>query len=336
MRLLIDSAVDYAIFTMTEDGHIDFWNAGAERMFGYGTDEIDRPECVACCSRRRIARPGHSRRSSKVRDTMAAPLDERFHVRKNGTRFFCSGVTTRLGNDAALGFVKIARDLTPQRDAADALSKANAGLEARVAQRTHDLQQQIVQRTTAQEHVTDLMHKLVSAQEEQRARIARDLHDQLGQQLTTLRLTLERLRDRATSIKPADDDLSRALQLTQQIDKEVDFLAWELRPAVLDDLGLAAALPQFVRDWSAHYGIPAEVRTSAVANGQLSRDVEVTFYRIAQEALNNVVKHAHATRADVLLEIARRIARAGGRGRRDRVRAGQHRSRSGHWPARHA
>jgi signal transduction histidine kinase len=199
--------------------------------------------------------------------------------------------------------VKIARDLTPQRDAADALSEANSGLEARVAQRTHDLQQQIVQRTTAQEHVTDLMHKLVSAQEEQRARIARDLHDQLGQQLTTLRLTLERFRDRATSIKPVDDDLSRALQLTQQIDKEVDFLAWELRPAVLDDLGLAAALPQFVRDWSAHYGIPAEVRTSAVVKGQFSRDVEVTFYRIAQEALNNVVKHAHATRADVLLEI---------------------------------
>jgi PAS domain S-box-containing protein len=200
---------------MTEDGHIDFWNAGAERMFGYGTDEIDRQSASVLFTPEDRAAGAFEDELEGARHN-GRSLDERFHVRKNGTRFFCSGVTTRLGNDAALGFVKIARDLTPQRDAADALSEANSGLEARVAQRTHDLQQQIVQRTTAQEHVTALMHKLVSAQEEQRARIARDLHDQLGQQLTTLRLTLERFRDRATSIKPVDDDLSRALQLTQQ------------------------------------------------------------------------------------------------------------------------
>jgi signal transduction histidine kinase len=82
----------------------------------------------------------------------------------------------------------------------------------------------------------------------------------------------------------------------------VDFLAWELRPAVLDDLGLAVALPRFVEEWSDHYKIPAEVRLSGYESGQLSRDGEVTFYRVAQEALNNVVKHAHARRVDVILE----------------------------------
>jgi signal transduction histidine kinase len=104
------------------------------------------------------------------------------------------------------------------------------------------------------------------------------------------------LRDRA----PAED-LTRALALTEQIDKEVDFLAWELRPAVLDDLGLAVALPQFVRDWSTHHGVFVEVRV-AMPREQVSRDAELTFYRIAQESLNNVAKHAHATRADVMLE----------------------------------
>ena len=64
---------------------------------------------------------------------------------------------------------------------------------------------------------------------------------------------------------------SGALALTRQIDTEVDFLAWELRPAVLDDLGLAAALPQFVGDWSAHYGIPTEVRASGLSNLARSR-----------------------------------------------------------------
>jgi signal transduction histidine kinase len=91
--------------------------------------------------------------------------------------------------------------------------------------------------------------------------------------------------------------------MIQRIEGDVDFLAWELRPAVLDDFGLVAALPRFVRDWSAHYGIPADVRVGAIGDASVARDVEVTFYRIAQEALTNIVKHAHATRADVLLEM---------------------------------
>jgi len=147
------------------------------------------------------------------------------------------------------------------------------------------------------------MHRLVAAQEEQRARIARDLHDQLGQQLTTLRLSLERLRDRAAATGAVDEELNRAIDLVQNVDGDVDFLAWELRPAVLDDFGLAAALPRFVRDWSTHYGIPADVRVVPITVAAASRDVEVTFYRIAQEALTNVFKHAHAARVDVLLEV---------------------------------
>ena len=150
--------------------------------------------------------------------------------------------------------------------------------------------------------MTALLRKVVTAQEELRARIARDLHDQLGQQLTALRLTLERSRDRAVKVGAVDDDLDRAASLAKEIDTELDFLAWELRPAVLDDLGLAAALPRFLRQWSEHHQLAAEFRTSGVEPGHLSRDAELTFYRVTQEALNNVVKHAHASRVDVILE----------------------------------
>ena len=86
------------------------------------------------------------------------------------------------------------------------------------------------------------------------------------------------------------------------ISAEIDFLAWELRPAVLDDLGLPAALPRFLREWSKHYAIQGEFRLSGFMAGHLSKEVEVTYYRIAQEALNNVLKHAHASRVDVVLE----------------------------------
>ena len=150
--------------------------------------------------------------------------------------------------------------------------------------------------------MTALLRKVVTAQEEQRARIARDLHDQLGQQLTALRLNLERYRDRHTKDGTADDDLNRAAALAREIDTELDFLAWELRPAALDDLGLAAALPRFLEQWSQHHQLASEFRTSGIATGDLSPDAELTFYRVTQEALNNVVKHAHASRVDVILE----------------------------------
>ena len=114
-------------------------------------------------------------------------------MRKDGTRFYCSGVTTRLGEGAGLGFAKIARDLTGQQRAADALREAHDELEERCA--ADDASSRHRSRRSSRPrsvHVVNLLRKLVTAQEDERGRIARDLHDQLGQQLTALRLALER------------------------------------------------------------------------------------------------------------------------------------------------
>jgi two-component system, chemotaxis family, CheB/CheR fusion protein len=300
LRLLIDGAIDYAIYTMNKDGLVDFWNAGAERMFGYtGAEIVGQSASVLYSS--------HDQETGVFKQQLEVARNEgrASHMypclRKDGSTFSCTGFTTRLGDSASLGFATLVRDLSAQHAADEALALANASLEQRVAERTLELQAEVSRHATAQGHVTRLMQKLVTAQEEQRARIARDLHDQLGQQLTTLRLTLERLHSRQQP-DAAENEVVRALALTRQIDTEVDFLAWELRPALLDDLGLAAALPQFVAEWSTHYKIPTEVRANGLGTVQTSREVEITFYRIAQEALNNIVKHAHASRADVILE----------------------------------
>ena len=149
----------------------------------------------------------------------------------------------------------------------------------------------------------ELLHRVVSAQEDERARIARDLHDSFGQQLTALRLALERHAGEcgtAASMRALDD----ALSITRDLGREVDYLAWELRPAALDDLGLGVALPRFVENWAARAGVAAEVRLSGFTAGLLSHGAEVAFYRVAQEALNNVLKHAHASRVDVVLATA--------------------------------
>ena len=298
LRLLIDSAVDYAIFTINEQGTIDSWNTGAERMFGYTADEgIGQPFAVLFTPEDQVAEvPAEELRTALEK---GRALDERWHVRKDGTRFYCSGVTTRLGESSRLGFAKIARDLTARRQAELALTHAHADLESRVSQRTEQLQREVERRTEAQEEVSLLLGRLVTAQEDQRSRISRDLHDQLGQQLTALRLALERHREECGGSGAA---LDRAQQLTRDIDRALDFLAWELRPTILDDLGLAAALPRYLEEWSAHHGGNARFQTTGLLPQRLAPDVETAFYRVAQEALNNVVKHAHASRVDVVLE----------------------------------
>ena len=299
LRMLIDGALDYAIFTMTEEGVVDSWNPGAERMFGYSPDEIiGSSVAVLFTPEDRAAGIPHRELTDARRSGRA--VDERYHLRRDGSRFFCSGVTRPL-RAPRLGFAKIARDLTVHREAADALQQAHDEVEQRVRQRTSELQASVEEHESAKVAVTDLLHRLVTAQEDERARIARDLHDHLGQQLTALRLALERMTDLAGDAKAAPQPVDRALDLVRQIGRDLDFLAWQLRPAVLDELGLAAALPRFVREWSSHVGIPAEFRFGGFEPGQLSREAEVTFYRIAQEALNNIAKHAQASRADVIL-----------------------------------
>jgi len=115
-RLLIESAVDYAIFTMTSEGIVDSWNVGAERMFGYAVDAIVGTSASVLFTPEDRA-GGVFEEELRCARLEGRASDERYHVRRDGSRFYCSGVTIRLGGDAALGFAKIARDLTVQRDA---------------------------------------------------------------------------------------------------------------------------------------------------------------------------------------------------------------------------
>jgi two-component system CheB/CheR fusion protein len=299
LRLLIEGAIDYAIFTMGAAGLIDLWNPGAERMFGYRADEIvgRHFELLFTAEDRAAGVPGRELKQAYEHGRAA---DERFHVRQDGRRFYCSGTTMKLGE--SLGFAKIARDLSTQQQAAEALRIVQADFDLRVRERTDALEAEVSARAAAHHHVSVLLQRIVTAQEDERARIARDLHDHLGQQLTALRLTLEGHQERLGPEHPATEQVRGALTLAQRIDDDLDFLAWELRPAALDDHGLAAALPVFVREWSQHYSIPVEYRAPHLTAGQLGRDAEVVFYRVAQEALNNILKHAHATRVDLLIE----------------------------------
>jgi two-component system sensor histidine kinase UhpB len=150
-----------------------------------------------------------------------------------------------------------------------------------------------------------LLKRIVQSQEDERKRIARDIHDHIGQQITALRLKLHAFAEKyKKSEENAEllEQINEIQAVAEKIDSEVDFLAWELRPSVVDNLGLSAALKIFVQEWSAHFKTPAEFYDVGFDGQRLLPKVEINLYRIAQEALNNIAKHAAATNVSVLLE----------------------------------
>jgi signal transduction histidine kinase len=149
---------------------------------------------------------------------------------------------------------------------------------------------------------TELLARLVFAQEDERRRIAREMHDQFGEQLTALGRSIGMLKEACSDHDDLRGRVEAVEAVAQQIDRDVDQLVWKLRPTVLDDLGLRAALANYVRDWSKRVGISAELHTAGLVDDRLASEAETTLYRIAQEALTNVAKHSRARKVEVILE----------------------------------
>src|SRR5262249_8713455 len=160
----------------------------------------------------------------------------------------------------------------------------------------------ITRRREVEEERERLLRRLVQTQEEERRRLSRELHDHLGQQLTALRLGLEALRGSGQDPLRLGEHVEELRNLAKRLDADVDFMAWELRPTVLDGLGLVPVIGNLVQEWSKHSDIPAEFQATGMDDDRFAPEIETNLYRIAQEALNNVSKHARANRVDVILE----------------------------------
>jgi two-component system, chemotaxis family, CheB/CheR fusion protein len=309
LRSIVESVAHHAIITLDRDGRIEGWNSSAEQMFGFSAEEAIGQSSALIFTEEDRANGEPFKELEGARQTGRA-LDERWHVRKDGSRIFTSGVLSPVDDPQMTGFVKVARDLTERKQWEDQLQRAYSELEARVAERTHQLGalnatlgQELSERKEAEDRVRRLLSRIITVQEEERRHIARDLHDHLGQQMTGLHLKLESLRR-----KPGDQaEWEKAFKELQtfvlQIDRDLDFFTWELRPAGLYDLGLSSALRDYVDAWSRNFTISAEFSDIRLPARRFTTEIEVNLYRIAQEALNNVHKHANATRADVQLRM---------------------------------
>lgn len=149
----------------------------------------------------------------------------------------------------------------------------------------------------------DVLRLKLAAEEEERRRIARNLHDQLGQHLTAFALhiaSLRRLVEEKKSIMPRLEQLE---ELARVLTRDARYLSLELRPPELDDAGLAGALESYVEQWERRYEIRAEVKCTGISGPtELPDEVSSALYRIAQEALTNVARHADASMVSVVLD----------------------------------
>ena len=191
-----------------------------------------------------------------------------------------------------------------------ALQKERAQLEQKVRERTAELSalNQVLQAEILQHQRTEQAHQLVrrhlaEAQETERGRISRELHDRLGQDLTALKLGLQNLRRPSPFAAAVGTELSRLEMLVEGLMRDIHRLAWELRPSVLDDLGLDLALQRYTEEWSQNTRVPVDLHIGGdLGSHRLPHEFETTLYRITQEALTNVARHAQAKRVSVLLE----------------------------------
>ena len=145
----------------------------------------------------------------------------------------------------------------------------------------------------------DTVRRIVETQEVEQRRLARELHDETAQALTSILLGLKRIEDTADS----DDVRAALVELRDSVVgalQDVRRLAVELRPRALDDFGLVAALERLTDEITEQTGLVVELE-SRLPGGRLPDEIETTVYRVVQEALNNIVKHADAKRVSVLL-----------------------------------
>jgi PAS domain S-box-containing protein len=270
-RLMTDTVSDYAILMLDAGGHVQTWNAGAQRIKGYAEGEI-LGRNFSCFYTPEDQEAGRPARALAIAAAHEHYTEEGWRVRKDASRFWASVVVTPLKDPRGqvTGYSKITRDLTESMEAEQA------------------------------RHARELSGQLIAAQEEERRHVARELHDETGQSLTLIRM---RLSEMAALPAPAGALATECIQLVERATAHIRGLALRLRPPMLDDLGLADALDWLLEQQGGAAGWRASLDVAELQE-RLPQDIETACFRIAQEALTNAARYSGATEVRLGLRLA--------------------------------
>lgn len=298
-RLLMENVQEYAIIILDPDGVISTWNMGAQRAFGYTEAEaVGRSGAILFTDDER--RNGAPQQEMDTARREGRTSDERWHVRKDGTRFWGTGVTTALyqesdgkgtvpsGAPILRGYAKVMRDNTHRKESEDQLRRLNETLEERVRMRT--------------DQVSYLASTLTMAEQAERRRIAEVLHNDLQQRLYSIQMKMTFVRKEAEAAQhealrqyagDAYEWLNGAIETTRQ-------LTVDLSPPVLEGEGLAEALQWLQSQMGELHGLRVELEAGTPFDVP-DEDMRVLLFQTVRELLFNVVKHADTDRATVTL-----------------------------------
>jgi len=271
-RALLDHASD-AILMADAAGAIVEANKKAEELLGYTKEELLRSHYRKLYPVRELERVNRTFREAMEKGN-AGPLNDTLVLRKDGKEVpvdITGVIIEYAGKKVGQG---IFRDITERKKAEVALRKS-------------------------EEQMRALTSQLLTAQEQERRRVSRELHDELGQALTVVKIHLVALQDRLRPDQQAlKGDLEHLLAHIDDIIENVRRLSWDLSPSILEDLGLASALGYLVDETCRNHDMTCTIEMDDI-NQLFPPEIQSNIYRIFQEALTNIVRHAGATRVGV-------------------------------------
>jgi PAS domain S-box-containing protein len=279
LRGILDSAMD-AIITIDESQHIVLFNAAAEGMFGCRKEEaVGAPLAWFVPERFRGAHGNHVRSFGETSTASRRMGAQRIvtGVRRNGEEFPIDASISQVTERGSKFYTVILRDVTTRALAEEALRRSK-------------------------EELQELGAAAHQAREQEKSRIARELHDELAQALTALQMDVawckEKLPAGQVSFAQKLERMETLLDTTVAATRRI---AADLRPLMLDDLGLLPAVEWLVENFTHRTGVPCELAVST-SDLKLNNANSTAVFRIVQESLANIAKHARASRAEVAIE----------------------------------
>lgn len=269
-RLILSNIRDYAIFVLDPKGNVTSWDSGAERVHVFNADQIIGRHFS------RFYTPEDVERRKPELDLQVASAEDRaesegWRLRADGPRFWANVILTSLRDEKGKlrGFICVTRDITDRKKAEEELRK--------------------------------LSIRLMSLQDQERRRIARELHDSEGQNLSLLLMSLSKLKRTCAKLdEESRTVLTESIEMANECLRDVRTLSYLLHPPLLDEFGLISALQWFVEGFSERSGIAVNLDVPASLN-RLPSEMETSLFRLVQEGLTNIHRHSGSQTAEISL-----------------------------------
>lgn len=309
LAAIVDSSED-AIVSKSLDGIITSWNKSAQRMFGYTAEEVIGRSIMLIIPPER--RDEEDTIISRMKQGKRIEHFETVRMRKDGTTIDVALTISpvRDANGRIIGASKIARDITQRKKAEEALRQSEERfrhlaetLDAEVRIRTRELEERNAEMLRQADQVRDLSHRLTRAEDDERRKLARELHDSVGQLLAALSMNIAGIEREQRNLDDATRKaVSDSAGLVEQITREVRTISHLLHPPLLEVAGLRSAIEWYADGFAERSKISVKMDIPRDFP-RLSDETELAIFRMVQECLTNVHRHSGSPTAFIKIEL---------------------------------